>query len=57
MAAHARLNNEFTEDEKYHNLNESWAGLIYVFGKVCCSLCGINNYNLQLISIQYVDLW
>ena len=30
MAAHARLKNEFTEDEKYHNLMR---GLIYILQK------------------------
>ena len=33
MAAHARLNNEFTEDEKYHNLMTwlKWLEAFHVF--------------------------
>ena len=37
MAAHARLKNEFTEDEKYHNLM-SWLSMLVLFYPALLSL-------------------
>ena len=44
MAAHARLKNEFTEDEKYHNLM-TW--LLFLFTEV----------QMYLIILELMEKW
>ena len=43
MAAHARLKNESTEDEKYHNLM-SWLN---------CTFISVNKVHFMLVCIMY----
>ena len=58
MAAHARLKNEFTEDEKNHNLI-SW--LMYMYhhrGNACANYMIKNMYNMGLeLYCHNTDIW